>query len=259
MKRHVLAIGALLLLVSLAGCSSILGPGEFDEDDLVGNSTYDWNSDVNATIDIGPSNFTAVYRVENRSTFDAYEEDGLGQEHALEVSTVRFRSQDGQELTVRNDSLSVERSGGRTTITLPDNATGQLAFTAPRFGKTFTLPTFVTGSYNVTMPESARIGIPLLGQVHPGGFSTSIEPDGRMTVSWQDVDTSHFRISWYLQRDVLLFGGLFVIGIVLAIGGSIYYYRQIKQLEARRNEVGLDVELDDDDDPRDRGPPPGMR
>lgn len=259
MKRHVLALGLLVLLAGLAGCSAIMGPGEPDEEALVGNGTYEWDTDANATIEVNQSSFTGIYSVDNRTTFDVYQRDGLGQERALELSALRFRYENGSLVTVRNSSMAVERGGGRTTIALPGNVSGQLAFTAPRFGKTFSLPTFVEGSYDVTIPRGTRVGIPLLGQVNPGGFSTSVRDDGRMTVSWDDVESDGVRISWYLQRDVYIFGGLVAIGIALAIGGTLYYYRQIKRLEARRKEVGLDMEVDPDDDPRDKGPPPGMR
>ena len=258
MRRHLLALGALAILVGLAGCASVMGPTQQPAEELVGNATYDWDNDANATIHLNGSAFTGVYAVENRSTFEVFSRDGLGQERGFDLSSVRFRYPNGTELTVRNESLAVERGGGRTTITLPGNATGQLAFTAPRFGKSFGLPTFVEGSYDVTLPRGARVGIPLLGQVSPPGFTTTVE-DGRMTLSWDDVDGRQFRIAWYLQRDVYIFGGIVLIGALLAIGGTLYYYRQIRQLEARRKEVGLDMEVDADDDPRDKGPPPGMR
>lgn len=259
MKRHVLALCALALLVGLAGCSAFMGPDQPDEDVLVGNESYDWNTDANATLEINETSFTGIYSVENRTSFDAYQRDGLGQEHALEVSAVRFRYQNGTKVTVSNSSMSVERGGGRTTVSLPGNVSGQLAFTASRFGKTFAVPTFVQGSYDATLPHGTRVGIPLLGQVNPGGFTTSVRDDGRMTVTWDNVETDQVRISWYLQRDVYIFGGLVVIGVILAVGGTLYYYRQIKRLEARRKDVGLDLETDADDDPRDKGPPPGMR
>lgn len=259
MRRHVLALGLLALLVALAGCSAITGGGDPDEETLVGNGTYDWETDANATIEVNQTSFTGIYNLENRTSIDLYQEDGLGQEHALDISVLRFRYANGTVVTVRNSSMDVERGGGRTTVTLPGNVTGQLGFTAERFGKTFAIPTYIEGTYDVTIPRGTRVGIPLLGQVNPGGFSTNIRDDGRMMVSWDDVESDSIRISWYLQRDVYIFGTIVIVGIAFAIGGSLYYWRQIKQLEARREEVGLDVETDSDDDPRDKGPPPGMR
>jgi hypothetical protein len=40
--------------------------------------------------------------------------------------------------------------------------------------------------------------------------------------------------------------------------GGLYYYRQIRSLRQQREEIGLDVETEDDD-LGDDGPPPGMR
>lgn len=259
MKRILVAVGLLALLVGLAGCTALTGPADPDEEQLVGNGTYEWDTAANATIEINQSSFTAIYAVENRTSLEAYQRDGLGQERAVDVSVVRFRHANGTLVTVSNSSMEVERGGGRTTITLPGNVSGQLAFTAPRFGKAFALPTFVQGSYDVTIPAGTRVGIPLLGQVTPGGFSTSVGDDGRMTVSWENVEGQSIRIAWYLQRDVYLFGSIVLVGALLAVGGSLYYYRQIKRLQARREDVGLDVDVEGDDDPRDKGPPPGMR
>lgn len=259
MKRHLLALGLLVVLAALAGCTAITGPGDPGEEQLLGNASYEWETSANATIEVNGTSFTGIYRLENRSSIDLFQRDGLGQEHALDVSALRFQHPNGSIATVSNSSMTAERGGGRTTVTLPGNVSGQLAFTADRFGKTFALPTFVEGSYDVTIPQGTRVGIPLLGQVDPGGFTTDVRDDGRMTVSWEDVESESIRISWYLQRDVYIFGTLVVVGIGLAIGGTLYYYRQIKRLKARREEVGLDVDVDSDDDPRDKGPPPGMR
>jgi len=99
--------------------------------------------------------------------------------------------------------------------------------------------------------------VPLLSQVSPGNYETSVDEDGYMTVVWDDVSSQSLRVRWYLQRDLLLFTGVAVVAIVVGSGGALYYYRQILQLKRRREESAIDV--DGDDDPRDRGPPPGMR
>jgi len=53
----------------------------------------------------------------------------------------------------------------------------------------------------------------------------------------------------------VLGGIVAVLGIVL-VAGLIYYLRQIRELERRREEMGLDVDTEDDE--FDDGPPPGM-
>ncbi|MEF8908480.1 MAG: DUF5803 family protein, partial [Haloarculaceae archaeon] len=64
-------------------------------------------------------------------------------------------------------------------------------------------------------------------------------------------------VRYYLQRDLWIFGGIAVVSVTLGIGGLVYYLRQIRQLEEKREELGLDVDYEDD--PTDDGPPPGMR
>jgi hypothetical protein len=48
-----------------------------------------------------------------------------------------------------------------------------------------------------------------------------------------------------------------VVFSLIGGGGLLYYRRQIEALREQREELGLDVETDDDE--FDRGPPPGMR
>jgi hypothetical protein len=65
-------------------------------------------------------------------------------------------------------------------------------------------------------------------------------------------------LRYYLVQDMYVFGGLFVLVFSLGIGGVTYYYRQVRRAQRRREDVGLDVETEDDDI-SDDGPPPGMR
>jgi uncharacterized protein HemX len=61
-------------------------------------------------------------------------------------------------------------------------------------------------------------------------------------------------VRYYLQRDLYLFGGLLALMLVVGAGGAGYYYLQIRETVRRREEVGLDVDVEDDRD----DPPPGM-
>ncbi|WP_424018317.1 DUF5803 family protein [Halorientalis pallida] len=253
-RRLVLGVVALAALVTLAGCS-VLGPGEPDAEALGKNVSYNWSTDANATIDINDTRYEAVYRVENRSSIELYDRDALGTEHPLEIEGLKFRFRNG---TVRNLTADdVELSRKRMTVSIPgENVSGKVAFSSPRNGKSFSLPTFLSGRYVVTLPESARVGVPILAQVSPGGYDSTLRND-RVTLTWDDVEQRSLSIRWYLERDLWLFGGLVVIALLLGIGGTLYYLRQIRALESRREEVGLDVDTGDDFD--DDGPPPGMR
>ncbi len=256
MRRRALAVGALLALVALTGC---LGGGTPSPEELNENASYDWSEagETDARLTLEGSSYTAIYRLENRSEFEVYVRDALGTENAVPIRALRYRAPDGSVATVGNSSMSVETRDRRTVVDLPGNVSGQVAYTAPRNGKGFSVPTFVTGSYVVTLPPDARVGIPLLSQADPGGWSSEVT-DGRMTVTWGEVESDAIRLRWYLQRDILIFSVLAVGLVVVGGGGVLYYYRQIRQLERRREEVGLDVDTEDDD-VGDGGPPPGMR
>ena len=252
-RRLLVAVGLLAVVIGLAGCSSILGPGEPDPEKIERNVSYDWNTAANATINVTKNEYTAVYAIENRSEIDLYQRDALGTKHPLEIEGVKFQYPNGTVANVSAESVDLQRK--RAVVDLPAED-GKLAFRAPRTGKQFGMPTFVEGTYEVTLPEQARVGVPILAQVSPRGYETTLEND-RVTVSWDDVDARTISVRWYLARDLLLFGGLFALMLVLGTMGALYYLRQIRELEARREEVGLDVDTGDESD--DGGPPPGMR
>jgi hypothetical protein len=257
MRRRTVALFALVLMAGLAGCSGVFGPPSTDADALAESASYEWDTEANATFTLERSAYSVVYRVENRTTFPMYDRDAFGQERSISISALQFTFPNGTRITPANSSLTAERGGGRTTIALPDNASGKLAFQASRHGKTFSVPAHVNGSYAVTLPPSARVGLPVLADVQPGGFRTVAEED-RVTVRWDTLETDQLRVRWYLERDLIIFSLLVTFLLIVGSGGTVFFYRQIKRLKARRDEVGLDVEQEDDD-PRDRGPPPGMR
>ena len=94
-------------------------------------------------------------------------------------------------------------------------------------------------------------------RVDPGGYDDTVE-DGRQTLYWNEIEDGSISIRFYLLRDLYIFGGIIGISVVLGIGGLVYYLRQIREAKKKREDVGLDVEVDDDDVGGD-GPPPGMR
>ncbi len=248
-RRLALGLVALAALVALSGCS-ILGPGEPDAEALGEDVTYNWTADANATIDINDTRYHAIYRVENQSSIELYDRDALGTEQPLDIEGLKFQFANG---TVRNlTDDDVELSRRRMTVSTPGgNVSGKVAFSSPRNGKSFGLPTFVSGTYEVTLPKDGRVGVPILAQVSPGDYDTALRND-RVTLTWSDVEQRSLSIRWYLERDLWLFGGLVILSLLLGGGGVLYYLRQIRQLERRREEVGLDVDTGDD------GPPPGM-
>jgi hypothetical protein len=252
-RRTYLAFGALALLVATAGCSTILGPGEPDPEQVNRNVSYDWDTDANASIDIDRSEYRAVWAVDNRTTMEFYRRDALGTEGHLETQGVKFRFTNGTVTNVSAANVTYERK--QTVVDLPAR-NGRIAFAASRTGKQFTTPTFVTGTYEVTLPENARVGVPILAQVQPRGYEATRGPDG-VTLRWDDVQSRSLSIRYYLARDLLIFGGMLGILVVAAAGGALYYLRQIRALERRREDVDIDVDAGDDE--FDDGPPPGMR
>lgn len=257
-RRWLVAVGLLAVLAALSGCSSVLGPGQPSEADLSENATYEWESDADTNYNVSRNSFRATIAVENRSKLEVHRRDELGSENPLTIAALKFRFPNGTVVTANRSTLSANNTRSHTNLWLPADG-GQVAFTADRpTGKRFSTPLFVEGhSHQVTLPPRARVGIPLLSQVSPSSTTSTVEDDV-MRIYWDEVERGPIVVRYYLARDVLLFGGMAGVLAIAAIGGTIYYLRQIRSLERRREEVGLDVETEDDD-VGDDGPPPGMR
>ncbi|PSQ12264.1 hypothetical protein BRC93_02730 [Halobacteriales archaeon QS_5_70_15] len=286
-RRRLLAgVGLLALLVGLSGCT-LFGPGSVNQGELADDpaSEYEWDADTDAYLEVNRNNYTAVYRVGQRTTgsleqpytMELYERDALGTDQPLDPSSLQFRYENGSRLRfvdgegdsanlvmfrengsrvdVPEEKLVVNKTRRRTRVFLPSNETGQLAFTAPKNGKQVATPTFVRGSYEMVLPEGTSVGLPVLAQVSPGASRTETV-DGRVHVYWDSVDrASSVVVRYYLDRDITLFGGMVALLVVLGAGGAVYYYRQIRETVRKREEVGLDVETDDESE---GGGPPGF-
>jgi len=286
-RRRLLAgVGLLALLVGLSGCT-LFGPGSVNQGDLATDpgSEYTWDADADAYLEVNRNNYTAVYRVGQRTTgnlerpysMELYQRDALGTDQPLDPSALQFRYENGTRLRfesgeegsadlvmirangsrvdVPEEKLVVNKTRRRTQVFLPTNETGQLAFTAPKNGKQVATPTFVGGSYEMVLPRGTSVGLPVLAQVQPGESRTETI-DGRVHVYWENVDRPpSVVVRYYLDRDITLFGGLVALLLVLGLGGGAYYYRQIRETVRKREEVGLDVETGEDSD---GGGPPGF-
>lgn len=251
-RRHILAVGGLVVLALLAGCS--LGPTEIPDEELTQNETYDWESGANATFSLSRSSYTAVLDVSNQSTVTVFRRNGLGIESPVRPRALRFQFLNGTVVNATHANLSATVRSDSTLLKLPaDN--GTVGYRAGRSGKQFATPVFVEGSHQVVLPAGTRIGVPLLSQASPGGYSTTVGSDNRMTVRWEELTGGTVTVRYYLQRDLLLFSLLVVVVAVLGGGGLVYYLRQIRRLESRREDIGIDV--DDQETDRD-DPPPGM-
>ncbi|WP_135662405.1 DUF5803 family protein [Halorhabdus rudnickae] len=246
--RLALAAVGLLVLLAIAGCLSPVSDADLQE-----NATYDWETNASATYHIHTNNYTAVLDLHNQSSVELYLEDALGSNQALPISGLQFRHQNG---TVVNDSAFTV-DAGRSKVTLePPAPNGTLAFTASRSGPDFRTPVVVNGSHEVYLPPGRDIAIPFVSRAVPGNYTTRAVGD-RVAIRWGSVDRESILVSFYRSRDVWLFGGLAAIVLTVGVIGLAYYRRQISALEDQRKELGLDVDSEDDD-PRDRGPPPGM-
>lgn len=257
MNRRLLAVGLVVALAATAGCASFLGSDDPDPDELTAGGEYDWDAPANTTFNISRSSFKTVIGVQNRSHVVVHSTDELGTDEPLDLRALQFRYPNGTVVTANASGLWAEAEGRRTNVTLPSDE-GQVAFTAPRpQAKRFGSPVFVEGSHAVVLPPNTRVGIPLLSRVNPGGYNTSVRDDGRMVVVWNDVERGPIITRYYLQRDVLMFGSIAAVLLVVGAGGAVYYLYQIRTLKRKREDIGLDVEADDDEFDRD-DPPPGM-
>lgn len=273
MNRRLLAALALVVVFGLAGCTTIFGSDVGDPETLSEDADYEYDTDYDAYITINRNNYTAVYNVSAKVTGDnrtiqLWRTNALTVERPLEISGVQFRHPDGtivryidgEAVRIRDDgtreptdSLVVNNTRRRTIVTLPAEE-GQIAFTAPKQGKQVTIYTPVHGSYEVALPPNTDAALPILSRVRPANDDRR-EVGDRVRLQWDDVETPVIAIRWYLDRDLWLFGGLAAIAGLVGVVGSVYYYRQIKRAEKRRESEGIDIDYDDDND----GPPPGMR
>ncbi|WP_049987020.1 DUF5803 family protein [Halobellus rufus] len=262
-RRLLLAAGCLALLALTSGCLGIgTGPVDAEQLDSEPAAPYDWETNRTAHITVQENTqFRAVFET-NSTTIELYREDGFGGTNPIPVESVRYRYPDGTVLTgteVREAGGEIRRTRDETVVSLPEDAPasgGSLAFTSSGSPKRFTLPTYVDGTYEVVLPPDRRVDFPVFGQVTPRNYDATIDDESRVHIVWTEpVTTDIVSVRFYLQRDLYIFGGIVALVGLVGGGGLLYYRRQIDRLRRQRHEMGIDVEIEDDDD----GPPPGMR
>ncbi|WP_135828792.1 DUF5803 family protein [Halorussus halobius] len=253
-RRLLLAVASLALLSLTAGCMGMFGPGEISDEQLTGdeNATYDWDTTADVHLNVTSGEYVATYDFTNRSELAVHQRQSFGEEGPVEVGTVRFRYPNGTVVALGQER--VHRQDDQTLFELPAED-GTLAYTAPHRGKTFTTPVYVEGSYEVVLPDGMRVGAPILSQVRPNADDRELR-DGRTHLRWGSVTSDSLVVRFYLARDLTIFGGVVAAALVVGLVGLGYVRLQIRELERRREEMGLDVDTGDDE--FDQGPPPGM-
>ncbi|RJT06869.1 DUF5803 family protein [Halococcus sp. IIIV-5B] len=241
------ALGFVLFLafVALAGCTSAFGPSPANQDALTQNESYDWNTDVNASINITGGSYEAVYRVDNRSEFVVQRRDSLQRDRPLAISALKFQYPNGSVVTAASPKLNATNEQERTVIDLPARD-GRVAFESSAQGKQFVTETFVPGSYEVTIPKGMRVDYEPLARVDPGDYETERTASGHVRIHWENVESDSVAVRYYLERDLYIFAGGLAILVVVALVGVLYYLRQIRGLEAERRKASPDGNRRDD-------------
>jgi hypothetical protein len=235
MNRRALGALALAALAVLAGCG-----GGLDKSGLDRNATYDWSTDAVVTVEVTGDNHRAVYDLSAAGTdrVEVYRNTELGGQEPLSVSALKFRYPNGT--VVGADAFVVTQEGSHTVIVAP-SANGSMAYTAGAAVKSFYSPVFVEGAHEVVLPAGMRVSAPLFGSVRPGGYTKTIE-DNRVHLRWDEAPSGNVAVEYYLERDFYIFTG-FVLLLLAAGAAAVVYFRvQIRSLERRREESGLDVE-----------------
>jgi hypothetical protein len=252
------AVLALVAVIFLSGCALFSG-GEIDESQLTGDQEYDWDTNATTTINLSASSnsYATVVDIEGQSELGVYREDTFRGETSVPIEALKFQFANGTVVNATHPGLGASRGSDQTTIRIPAE-NGSVGYTAPRSNKGWTGPVLVDGSVRIDLPKGTRVGLWGLSRVSPTPDENTVDND-RATLRWDEMEAGDpISLRYYLVRDLYVFGGLFALVISLGIGGVTYYYRQVRRAQRKREDVGLDVEMDDDD-VGDDGPPPGMQ
>ncbi|MFB6133373.1 MAG: DUF5803 family protein [Halanaeroarchaeum sp.] len=235
--RRALTVAALAGLIVLSGCA---GTAMQQSDTTSTSHSYDWNTSSAVTVSVQESSYRAVYTLDGERRLNLSVRSEFGGREPLEVRNVAFRYRNG---TVVNESLiSVETGARKTKITLP-SGTGSFAYTTDSPSRSVLVPVVDNRSHEVILPPGMRIGFPIFGGAIPDNFEKRVVED-RVYLTWQTVETSVISVDYYLQRDLVLFGGLLAVLGVGTAAGLVYFLWRIRRLEAARSRAGIDIDED---------------
>ncbi|RBI64272.1 hypothetical protein DMJ13_07275 [halophilic archaeon] len=255
-RRLLFAFGLLGMMAASAGCSSVLGPGQISQDRLNDDASYDWDTSQSVTFNVTSGNYRAIYEMKGKSSLEVYQHESLGGKQPVEIASVKFRYRNGTVVGAKH--IDVKKTKKKTIIEPPAKQ-GKLAYTAPRRGKTFSVPTYVDErTYEVVLPKGMRVDNFLLSDVSPDDHEQHLTDD-RVHLVWDEpVNANSLTVRFYLARDETIFTGIVGVAGIVALLGLAYFRFQIRKLEEKREEMGLNVDVSDDDI-GDGGPPPGMQ
>ena len=234
--RRLVLVGAVLGMLVLAGCMG----GSISEEALAEDATYDWNTSADATVNVTGSTYHAVFVIDDQESLEFYQRGDLGGEEALAMRAVQFRYPNGT--VVNASSITVNEVDERAVVEFPAQ-NGRFAYTARTASGDLFFPVIINGSHEVILPPGARISVPIIGYAEPTGYETSMAGD-RLVIHWDAPNQDVISVSYYQQRDLLIFGGLLGLLAAVAGGGWLYFRYQLKDLESERESAGLDVEED---------------
>lgn len=266
-RRLLLATLAVLALVVSAGCLAyVTGGGEVTDEtlDAEPSEPYEWGTERDARIELSSDNtFRAVYNVSEGDELRLYRSTRYATEDPLDLRAFRYQYPNGTVIngsTFRERGGEVDRTPDEVWVRFGDGmGDGKVALSGDGSPRRFILPTYVTGSYEVGLPEGYTTDFWLFGHVSPGGYEVE-QRDDRQWITWDSVTSSSILVQSYRERDFWIFVAIAVIATGIGLGGYYHFKGQLQELRQRRMEMGLDVEeeleerKDDDDDP-----PPGMR
>ncbi len=248
---------AVALLTMGAGCTGFFGGISDEQLDREQNYSDLRDSDADVAMELSSGNvinsgeFRAVYDLNGTEELSLHRST-IYRDEPLQIHSVRYWYPNGTEVT--GSELEVSQGRSATTVAVPDE-NGTLAFSGEAGRKTFRLPAYVDGSYEVTLPENHRTTNFLFGDVSPNGAEREIV-DGQERLYWEEIEADRtISLRYYLARDIPVFLGLIGIAVLLGGIGIGYYYRQVKRLQEQREQFGIDVDADDDSD---GGGPPGL-